>query len=358
MNIYALPSHQTKERTSGVDYARIISPMKNLNGYKGIKTTLYDVINDEKHNDPTDWFEVMKNNDIFFFNYLNNPWGFAAMGVVARKEGVKLVMDIDDSLWDIHSDNPAYEAWRKGSVGIKNFTSICNEVDYITCTSEYLKHVIMNNTNKTPDKIKVIPNYIDFKIYKHRTTPNNIEKIVLSHFGSTTHFKDLDDHDFFKGVDKIMKEYPQVEFQTIGAFIPKFRKAWGQRYKNVYGHQDIYQWVDTKFPQFMQETDILLTPLTDDIYNRCKSQIKWLEASSAQKVGVWQDIRQYAEVVDGTNGILADSNKKWYRGIKYLIDNPDKRNKAGQKAYEDVKNWDIEKHLDEYSDFFKLILDK
>jgi glycosyltransferase involved in cell wall biosynthesis len=102
----------------------------------------------------------------------------------------------------------------------------------------------------------------------------------------------------------------------------------------------------------MEETDILVTPLVDDVYNRSKSQIKWLEASSAKKVGVWQSIRQYEEVINGTNGILASKDTQWYRAIKYLIDNPDKRKKMGEKAYEDVKKWQIQNHLDKYADFF------
>jgi hypothetical protein len=104
MNIYSLPSHVELERTSGVDFARIIQPMKALDGYKDIKSTVYDPKEEEKHNDPKDWISVMDENDIFYFNYLNNPWGFAAMGMMARKNGVKIVMDMDDDLWDVHID--------------------------------------------------------------------------------------------------------------------------------------------------------------------------------------------------------------------------------------------------------------
>lgn len=355
IKIFCLPSHQTKERTSGVDFARVIQPMAHLNGYKDdeveFETTLFDI---EKS---TDWLEVAKNYDIIYFNYIQNPWGFAAMGAMARKHGVKMVMDLDDSLWHIKSDNPASSVYKKGSEALNNFTAICNEVDYVTCTNSYLKNVILNNTYKSPDKVEVFPNYIDLERYSHRSPFKDNHSINLVHYGSTTHFIDLNEEEFNKGIDRIMSEYPEVTLRMIGAFIPKYRKRWGMRYENVYGHQDIYKWIEDKFPQFMDETDILVVPLTDDIYNRSKSQIKFLESASAKKPGVFQRIRQYQEVIDGSNGMLARSEDEWYQAIKKLIDNKEFRKKSGENAYKTVeKDWDIKKHVKDYADFFKSIL--
>jgi glycosyltransferase involved in cell wall biosynthesis len=359
IKVFALPSHTTEDHVTGVDFARIIQPMKALNGKFDVETTIYNPDEEVKHNDPLEWDSVMKDIDIFYFNYLNNPWGFAALGMMARKYGVKLVMDLDDSLWNIRSDNPAFKVYNKGSKALQDFTSICNEVDYITTTNTYLRNVIMQNTNKNADKIEIFPNYIDLSMYKHRKKEIDNGKITLLHFGSTTHFMDLKDDEFVKGVDKIMKEYPNVEFKTIGAFIPEFKKRWGMRYEQIYGHTNIYNWIQDKdkFPKMMDMADILVTPLDDDIYNRCKSHIKWLEASSAKLPGVWQAIRQYNDVVDGTNGLTARKSNEWYDAIKFLIDNPDKRKAMGEKAFQDVSdNWQIQDNVKDYADFFKSIL--
>jgi glycosyltransferase involved in cell wall biosynthesis len=350
--IFGLPSHQEKTRTHGADMVRIIQPLQHLNGYKDFKTTVFDIQKETK------WPDVCEKNDIIYFNYLHDPWGFAAMGATARAKGVKMVMDMDDDIWGIHKDNPAYEAWKPGGEKIKNFTAICNEVDFITCTNDYLKHVIMNNTNKTADRIKVIPNYIDLKLYKYSVPFKDDGKIQLTHFGSTTHFFDLEETQFVRGVDRIMKEYPNVTLKTVGAWKPELRKKWGRRYEQGYGHQDVYTWISEFFPKLMAETDILVCPLTSDIYNRCKSNIKWQEAGSAKIPGVFQDIRQYSECVDGTNGMIAGTDSEWYKRIKYLIDNPHARQRMGEVAFRDIKEkWDIDKHLDEYTSFFKEVLD-
>lgn len=356
IKIFCLPSHQQKERTSGVDFARIIQPMKHFNGYKTedleFETYIYDAVKDAK----LDWVKVVTDYDMIYFNYTANPWAFAAMGAMCEKLGKPMILDLDDSLWNILEDNPAYKVYMKGSEGIRVFTAIANQVDYITCTNSYLKNVVIHNTKQTHDKVFVFDNYIDLDIYKYPQPFKDTENINLTHFGSTSHFIDLQNTEFVRGVDMIMKEYPNVTFTTIGAFIPKFRQMWGQRYIEEYGHQDIYKWIDTRFPEVMSKTDICVIPLAENTYTRCKSAIKFLEMSSAKKPGVWQDIRQYQNVVDGKNGLLASSSKNWYDSIKKLIDDKELRKQMGENAYRTiVDNHQMKDHLDGYAKLFTIV---
>jgi glycosyltransferase involved in cell wall biosynthesis len=358
IKIFALPSHQTEERTSGVDMVRIIQPMKYLNGYKDKDTefevTTFDI------SKRTDWINVAKTYDIIYLNYIANPWGFAAMGAMARKHGVKLVLDLDDNLWGIREDNPAHAVYHKGSQALQDFVSICNEVDFMTVTSSYLKNVVVNNTYKKHDKISVFPNYIDLDLYKHQSPFKNTLNIQLMHHGSTTHFEDLSNNEFIRGVNKIMEEYPNVTIRFVGAFLPKLKELWGQRYDTAYGDSDIYKWVNEKFPQYMDEADILVVPLEVNSYTRCKSDIKFLETSSAKIPGVYQKIRQYEETIeDGKDGYLAETSQEWYEKLKILIDSPTIRQRMGEAAYRKVKETkQIQNHIKEYAEFFKSVLDK
>lgn len=360
IRIFALPSHAEKGRTSGVDFARIIQPMEHLNGWTDgevkIRADVWNIHDKNK----ADWRKIAKDYDIIYFNYLNQAWGFAAMGCMARKYGRKMVMDIDDDLWDILPDNAAYQVYKKGSEGIKVITSIANEVDYLTCTNSYLKNAIAHNTFKRHEFIKVFPNYIDLSLYKYRPRFKNTSQIQLVHFGSSSHFTDLQSEEFNKGIDKILKEYPNVIFKTVGAFIPKYKLRWGARYAHSFGDTDVYRWIKNKFPLVMRETDIFVAPLVDNLYDRCKSSIKFLETSSAKRVGVWQNIRQYQQVVeDGKNGFLARTAEDWYKNIKYLIDNPEERKIMGENAFKTVeRDWQISDHLDEYGQFFKEVATK
>lgn len=359
IKIFAFPTHGTLERTSGVDFARVIQPMEHLNGYNDgevtFKVKVFDV---KKDKNKQNWLHIAKNYDIIYFNYLNDPWGFAAMGAMARGYGRKMVLDIDDAIWNIKSDNTAYAVYKKGSESIQNFSLICNEVDYITCTNDYLKHVIMNNTTKKADKIKVFPNYVDLSLYSHKAKFNNDGQIILTHFGSSSHYQDLLDKEFMNGVDKIMAEYPNVILRFVGAFIPAFRQRWGSRYENVFGDVDIYRWIKGPFKKYMDETDILVVPLTDDIYNRSKSSIKFIEASSARVPGVYQNIRQYSEIIEpGVNGYLAKKDTDWYKAIKEMIDDAKKRKSVGEAAFKTIKEeWQMKDHVKDYAEFFKSVV--
>ncbi|OFW53975.1 MAG: hypothetical protein A2163_07845 [Actinobacteria bacterium RBG_13_35_12] len=351
IKIFTFPSHITKQRTTGVDFARIIQPAKYLAKHPDFLVTEFNI------NKKTDWLWVAKNVDIIFFNYLHNPWGYAAMGAMARKHGVKLVLDLDDSLWDIATDNPAYKVFHSGSEALMNFTCICNDVDYITTTNYYLRNVIHHNTQKYHDRIKLLPNYVDFDLYNHISPFKNNYQITLLHYGSTTHFYDLASEEFEKGIDMIFKEYPNVVLKTVGALIGEYKKKWGQRYFNDFGHEDIYEWIKGRFRQFMDEADILVIPLKDNVYNRCKSDIKFLEASTAKKAGVWQKIRQY-EYIPEECGLLANTAQEWHDQIKKLIDNVKLRKQIGENAYKMVKDCStIQGNINYYIDFFKSVVE-
>lgn len=354
IKIFALPSHATKERVSGVDFARIIQPMNYLKMHKDFDVTVWDV-----HEPKTSRWEILAPQyDIFYFNYMTKPWGFTAMGCMARKHGVKLVMDMDDALWLILKDNPAHKAFGKGSEGIKVITSICNEVDYITCTNRYLRNVIPHNTFKKHEDIKVMPNFIDLDLYKHRAKIKNEHKIIIGHFGSTTHFASLLNEGFMKGMDKIMKNYPNVIFKTVGSNIPEYKMRWGARYEIGFGDKDLYTWVKNKYPAVVDDIDFFVTPLVDNVYNRCKSSIKFLEVSAAKKAGVWQNIRQYNEAIeDNKTGFLARRPDEWYEAMKKLIDSAELRKTIGENAFNAVKDdWTIQKNIELYADFFKKVM--
>ena len=353
IKVFAFTSHQTKDRTSGVDFARIIQPMSYLDGYKD-KDVEFDVYVygikdlDKKLN----WADVAKEYDVIYLNYFNDSWGFAAMGCMGQKYNCKIVLDVDDALWLIRPDNHSYSVYKPGSESIRNFSCMCDAVDYMTCTNNYLRNIISSKTSQ--NKVKVFTNYIDLELYKARPKFKDDGDIQILHFGSSTHAMDLQDKYFVEGLDMLMKRLPNVTFKTIGAFIPKLKEKWGNRYSYAYGDVDIYKWVSEKFPIFMAEADIVVAPLEIDGYNKSKSEIKYLEYSSAGKPGVYQDVRQYREMItQGENGYLASTANQWYKALKKLATNAELRKKVGENAYNDVQERTIQKHTKDYAEFFK-----
>lgn len=358
IKVFALPSHTFVDRVSGVDYARVIQPMKYLNGYKDEDTEFQVRVYDHSKNESFDWRQVFSEYDIVFFNYTSNDIGYAIMGCLRQKYDKKLVCDFDDALHEILPDNPAYETFKKGAWGNKVVTAIINDVDHVTVTNSHLKHSIVFNSQKTNEKITVLPNYIDLDLYTHRSPFKDRGFYRAVYFGSSTHFLDIAYPPFVNAMDRIMKEYPNFSFMSIGVFVPRFRQMWGQRYEQGFGDADLIKWIK-KMPTFMDDADFGVTPLVNSSYTRSKSSIKFLELSSYKIPGVWQTMRQYNEVVkQGVNGLLASTEEEWYKAIKTMLDDAKKRKSMGEEAFKTTEKWTIQEHVKEYAAMFKNVLDK
>lgn len=349
IKIFAYPSHCDGKHTPGVDYARIIRPMEELGKQDGFKVTVFD----GKKN--MDWRKIAKEYDYLYLNYITNAWGYVAMASEMDRNNKKIIYDIDDLIWEIQPDNAAYETYMPGSENRATITDIiARGCDYVTTTNSFLKNAINHYTGKDFNKIKVFPNYIDLDLYNWVSDKKETYEIKIAHFGSSSHFNDLANPGFLGGMEKIMDEFPQVRFYTIGALIQQLKKRFGQRYTTGFGDHDIFKWVKM-MPLLLSDVDIFVSPLVDNTYCRAKSSIKFLEYSSMKVPGVYQDIRQYKELVDnGVNGFLAATANDWYKSFKELVESEQRRREVGNKAYETVKDgWTIQANVKQYVDFFR-----
>lgn len=358
IRVFAFPSHSPGKHVSGVDYPRVIQPMTFLNGYKDDKAIFEVDLWDGEKISPKKWFQMVAGYDIIYFNYTLNDMNFAEMRIATEMHGKKLIMDLDDALWNINPDNSVYKNYEKGSDGIGFVTIFINEADYVTCTNSYLKNIIVNNTQKRHELIKVFPNCVDLKLYKSRPEPKDYPFITITHYGSSSHYADLSDPEFIKGMDMIMDEYPNVTFLTVGSFFQELKMKYGKRYQEEFGATNFLEWAKDKFPKVMEKTDIFVAPLTLNTYNRAKSDIKRSEVATTKRAFVGQNIRQYQEVItDGVDGFLCSTAQEWHDKIKTLIDDPVLRKKMGEAGFERVKQTrqakDMVKH---YAEWFEEIL--
>ena len=153
-----------------------------------------------------------------------------------------------------------------------------------------------------------------------------------------------------------MEEDPRIRLYTIGAMIQSLKKQFGSRYSTGFGDHDIYKWVKL-MPLMLEDVDFFVAPLVDCTYAKGKSGIKYLEYSSTHTPGVYQNIRQYQELIThGENGYLCETEADWYRSMKELCDVKE-RTRVGEAAYKNVKdNYTIQGNIKQYSEWFKQIL--
>ena len=114
-----------------------------------------------------------------------------------------------------------------------------------------------------------------------------------------------------------------------------------------------------KYEDALKTSDIALLPLQDSIFNRAKSDLKFIEAANCGVVALASPV-VYSEVIkDGENGFIFKDLKDFSDKLKMLIDNPNKRREVAENAYNYVKhNRLLSQHYEERLDWYFELLER
>jgi glycosyltransferase involved in cell wall biosynthesis len=87
----------------------------------------------------------------------------------------------------------------------------------------------------------------------------------------------------------------------------------------------------------LQWADINLAVLKDDVFNDCKSEIKWMEAACFAMPSILSKTANHRDVIEhGIDAYLATTADQWINALDRLIRDPDHRRTMGMKAQEQV----------------------
>lgn len=342
--------------TSGVDFARIVQPLQELAKNPDFEVKI--VKDPFKDNNET-WDTLTKYYDIIYTSYIDSPEGYINMKVNADKNNCKIVVDIDDNLHEIPPASPVYETYHIGSFPLDVVSKIIEDAEYVTTTNSFLKYDIKKWYGRDLNTTQVLPNFIDFKRYdKSKIKEKTNDKIVIGFFGSNTHVVDIMMPEYINAIERLCKEFPNVEYRTIGLFLPHIKSKLGRQYSFTLGQADVFSWASELWPKMMSECDIFTAPLLNTNFSKCKSNIKLLEIGAGSKPAVFSDIRQYRELIhNGDNGYLAADQYDWYRYLKELILSEENRKSIGESLYNTVRdNHQMKDGVKLYADYFKSIL--
>jgi len=88
-----------------------------------------------------------------------------------------------------------------------------------------------------------------------------------------------------------------------------------------------------------QSADIFIAPLVDNLFNRCKSPLKFFEYSALGAPGVFSRLETYSDTVShGKNGLLASSLDEWTDCLIQLIENDELRFQLATHAQATIRN--------------------
>lgn len=266
-----------------------------------------------------------------------------------RKTPLKVVLDMDDDVFNINPYNEAYQVfgieevkhedkwlWKDGeNIDIKvnkeyreSLEWLIKRANILTVSTERLKKRYSEFNNN----IVVVSNAIDVKDW---IAPNfkPHKEFRIGWTGGVSHYADW--YTIKDDVERIMKEYPQVKLCIAGSLFEGI-------FKNIDNNRiESWAWVDSTghgYRTAMMDLDLAIIPLEDTPFNSNKSCVKFYEFSSLKIPTICSNVAPYSDECPKES--LSDN---FYESIKYLINNPDKAKELGEKNY----NWVMKNRLQE-----------
>ena len=339
-------------RYGGCGYVRQYIAGK-VNGYDGDYITL----GVERTPEERGWGAL--NADIVVFHRPDDPKKHEAAQLL-QQAGKKIVFDNDDTILiddrDSISKFMQYQDDLMGKMGI---------YDLVTCSTEFLrKEYSQYNPN-----VIILPNCVLPDDYPTEPSKNTSNKIRIGLVGSVLY---KDDREVLQPIiEKLVKD-ERIQLVIFGMNPIKQSKKVEDFYKDDFGfwrQLNNLEWVANvpinKYIETLNNLrlDIMLAPRKDNYFNRCKSNIKFLEAAMLEIPFIGQSFSDgnspYDKDLDGNNGILCDTLQSWEKAIYDLVNDSDKRQKMGKSAKEYVlKNYNIYDKASLWEDAYNKLFDK
>ncbi len=256
-----------------------------------------------------------------------------------RKKPLKVILDMDDDVFNIDPYSDAYQAfgtrevkhgdkwlWKHGeNIDIyenreyaKSLESLLMRADIVTVTTDRLKETY-SRFNKN---VIVVPNSIDEKDW---VVPNfkKHKEFRIGWTGGLSHYSDW--YEIKYDIERLAKEYPEIKFVIGGVTFDGI-------FKNIDPKQfEYWGWVDATghgYRVAMMDLDLAIIPLRKSDFNANKSCIKFYEFSALKIPTICSNVPPYSDEVPSE---CLTSN--FYESVKALIENPKKRKQIADKNY-------------------------
>ena len=256
--------------------------------------------------------EKMKNAfkffDVIIFQRIQNMPALAMINEL-RKEfpKTKIVAEIDDSVGEVSPSSPhkwgQHHRWSAEHLHMS---------DAVICSTQYLADSIGFIIGDKP--VHVAPNCINKSMWKIKKCKDKHKHVRIGYVGGGAHDEDL--LIAYRAMLPILEKDNKVKFVIrYGGFRPKFLLEHPQiDFKSV-------AWEMDQYPQELEnmKLDLALAPLRDSEFNRCKSNLKWVEWSILNVPLLASPVEPYIKT-SGVIYITKDNTvQEWKSSLKEII---------------------------------------
>jgi len=241
----------------------------------------------------------------------------------AKDFNIPVWIDFDDCLHEIMPDNPAYDYFHDDH-RLENMIKSLSFADMITVSTKFLSEYYQKYMDK---KIIVIPNAHNDYHYPFKKIENTVD--FISWRGSTTHRQDL--LSCAKGMFAIAEKYPQWAWSFVGNDIwfitDKIKNHFNQKEVDIINY---YKYISDL------HSAIHIVPLRDNLFNRSKSNISWIEGTYSGSAVIAPSFAEFEYP-----GILryTQSEESFSYCLEKLINSKAERQKRYLESYDYIKKF-------------------
>lgn len=345
--------NDTQVTFGAVDYYRMQKPFEVLGRNYDV---MYRTADSLKLED-----EFIKSHDLVIFSRTIPQYAIDKLNELCIPFG----LDLDD-YWYLPQEHILYESYKQNKTPELIINSI-KAAHFVTCTTEILAEKIRPlNPN-----VHIIENGIDTEDTMWKPEKIKSGRVRFGFTGGTTHIPDVDlvakdvarslyDNKFYHNGQVVLCGF-NAEFNQPSIYVGyermltddlkplKFEREYLHSLKTLHlvdGRNKPYRRIWNKdiseFPTVYDEIDVVLAPLKDSEFNRCKSNIKMLEAGFKDCGVIVSDIPPYSPLATKKNSFLL-SEKNFFEWQRYILLNPNALEDRKAQLRQDVEKFSLKK---------------
>jgi hypothetical protein len=285
--------------------------------------------------------------DVVIGQRVNRPepaemWRMLSTGELGKRP--RLVYEVDDDLFNVSSRNPAHHHFNQPVIQDTIKTAMVR-ADVITVSTDALAEEVRRQLwsfDATVKRIEVIRNALPDVAYSHPDSRirgwDTAPRAVIGWAGSATHEEDFDEVAGWLG--RYISRTGAAEYYAIGHMFSSVQRAVPESLRR---HTP---WIKdmASYYRALNSFDVGIIPLRPSVFNRSKSDIKFLEYAARGIPAVVSNFGPYAEHVDGWRAWAAEGHH-WGEQISAALDGG---RYVAEQAYEYARSRHVSSVADQW----------
>jgi len=324
---------------TGVEYHRQLIPHYHLNSHYKDEFEVHQINEIESASD-----DFLRQFQLIQFSRMVS-WNGNSKEVLYRlkKIGIISILDIDD-YWELYPGHLLYTAYAKEKISEQTLVSLKNS-DHITTTTPFFADLI----KRINPYVTVLPNAIDPAQPQFEINPAPSSLTRFGWVGGVCHKEDIK---LMENSFKILNSDETLKYKYqlyLMGFSKDDTSGMYQEFENIFTRQlecndNTYYRINAanvfSYAQGYNLFDVALAPLTHNLFNNCKSELKMIEAGFMKKAMIVSDVMPYKAIAKpGINClVIRETNYKsaWYLSMKKLVNNPNLVQDLEEQLHEDI----------------------